>query len=347
MDALPRHTRNYRPLLYVAASVAAVLLLAVIVRQVSAFGATFGHALAIAVAAVWILSLLLFALYSASPTARLIVVLAIASVVLMPIMPLYSHLGAALGLPFHLDPVSAWMYGTAYQRGKADATRDVAAGVLAVEVYGMGAGAGRGVELLSERFGIDTRVVAGCGVDLEILGHAAGYNKVSEAEIDRRFGSAAIQTARAEGARLDDEAYEEQKRADRRLAARVSSFSAQHHVVLTSLSVHPPEAVAEGHVSEQELLRVVHGIEEYVGSIIPADVAPFELSVYGHIAAGEAPTATTNGNGALPKAIYREIYERVQTLPDVRAARGTQGIGYRMEFGRRHRPADMPVASSH
>ena len=344
MDALPRHTRTYRRLLYVAAGIAAVLLLTAIVRQVSAFGASFGHALAIGVAAVWVLCLLLFALYSASPTARLIVVLAIVSALLMPIMPMYSHLGALLGLPFNLDPVSAWMYGTAYQRGKADAAKDVAAGVLAVEVYGMGAGGGRGVQLLQERFGIDTRVVAGCGVNDEILGHAAGYNKVSEAEIDRRFGAAAIEAAREEGARLDDEAYEQQERAARQLAARISSFTAEHHVVLTSLSVYPPEALAEERITEQELARIVHAVEEYVGTIVPADVAPFELSVYGQIAADASPTAETGGNGVLPQPIYMEIYERVKVLPDVRSK---NGLSYHIAFARRNKPAAMPVAASH
>ena len=342
MDALPRQTRNYRPLLYVAAGFAALLLVAAVVRYTSSLGAQFVHALSIGLAALWVVSLLLFALYSASPTARLIVVLAIASVLLMPIVRLYSPpLGALLGLPFNLDPLSVWSYGTAYQRGKADARKDIAAGVLAVETFGLGAG-GRHVQLVRERFGIDTRIVAGCGVNDEILGHAAGYNKVSEAEIDRRFGLAAVEAVREEGARLDAEAYEEQKRADRRLAARVSSFSAQHHVVLTSLSVYPPEAVAEGHVTEEELARIVHAIEAYVGPTVPADVGPFELRVHGQIAADASPTAETGGNGMLPQPIYMEIYERVKVLPDVRSK---TGLSYHMEFERR-KPAAMPIASS-
>jgi hypothetical protein len=51
-----------------------------------------------------------------------------------------------------------------------------------------GLGAGGFAEPLRNRYGIETRVVAGCVVDESILGHERGYNVVSAAEIKRCLG---------------------------------------------------------------------------------------------------------------------------------------------------------------
>lgn len=84
--------------------------------------------------------------------------------------------------------VSDYSYSE-YRRGKADAQKDIQANRLITEVYGFGASKdsawGR---LLKESYGIEQRMVAGCIVDGKIVGHAKGYNEVSHAEIERRFG---------------------------------------------------------------------------------------------------------------------------------------------------------------
>jgi hypothetical protein len=76
-----------------------------------------------------------------------------------------------------------------YRQGKANALRDIEANILAVETYGFGMnGDGGRSHLLRERYNIETRIVAGCIVNEKIVGHAKGYNEVSRAEIERRFG---------------------------------------------------------------------------------------------------------------------------------------------------------------
>ncbi len=76
-----------------------------------------------------------------------------------------------------------------YQRGKADAKKDIQAEILAVETYGFRMnGDGGESQLLRNHYNIDTRIVAGCVVNKKIIGHAKGYNEVSRAEIERRFG---------------------------------------------------------------------------------------------------------------------------------------------------------------
>jgi len=78
----------------------------------------------------------------------------------------------------------------AYEGGRADAQRDIQRGVLATESAGLPTvWAGEYDRLLKQRYGVEDRGVAGCMVDDRIVGHMAGYNEVSNAEIKRRFGA--------------------------------------------------------------------------------------------------------------------------------------------------------------
>lgn len=92
-------------------------------------------------------------------------------------------------------------------RGRGDARADIRAGKLAIESYGyMPLGEAVYSRLLKERYGVELRPVAGCVVDEEILGHAAGYNEVMEAEIQHRHGpdtlDKALQEARQENQKI-------------------------------------------------------------------------------------------------------------------------------------------------
>lgn len=76
-----------------------------------------------------------------------------------------------------------------YRRGKIDAQRDIQANQMITEIYGFGASRDSELgRLLKKRYGIEQRVVAGCIVNEKIIGHAKGYNEISHAEIERRFG---------------------------------------------------------------------------------------------------------------------------------------------------------------
>ena len=80
---------------------------------------------------------------------------------------------------------------SAYEAGRRDAEIDIRTGHLVVEMF-------RGplppwnddwVKLLNDKYHIYVREVAGDVVDYQIVGRGRGYNEISKAEIQRRFGS--------------------------------------------------------------------------------------------------------------------------------------------------------------
>jgi hypothetical protein len=79
---------------------------------------------------------------------------------------------------------------TAYLSGQSEARHALAGGRLELETCGLPADWTPEYErLLLERYGIQTRPVAGCIVTDQILDHERGYNEVMRDEIQRRFGS--------------------------------------------------------------------------------------------------------------------------------------------------------------
>jgi len=128
-------------------------------------------------------------LHAGRSVIRVIIPLVIAGLIAILWWPPYSLEGAArLGLPngCTLSPITMTRFFIAYARGRADAHRDIRDGQLTIEVSGFGAGII--AQPLKDRYGVETRVVAGCLVDDWILGHERGYNVVSAAEIKRRTG---------------------------------------------------------------------------------------------------------------------------------------------------------------
>ena len=88
-------------------------------------------------------------------------------------------------------------FESAYRTGRADATRDVGRGYLAVEEFGrMVVWQDDYAKIAKQRFGVHVKTVAGCIVDEEIVGHAKGYNEISEAAIKRKFGRDVLVDAR-------------------------------------------------------------------------------------------------------------------------------------------------------
>ena len=76
-----------------------------------------------------------------------------------------------------------------YFAGREAAAKDIKQGILAVETYGLPVACYAEYEnLLKQKYGIELRPIAGCVVDDSILKHAKGYNEISDAEIERRFG---------------------------------------------------------------------------------------------------------------------------------------------------------------
>ena len=85
----------------------------------------------------------------------------------------------------------------AYRAGRAEAQRDISRNYLAVEEYGkVEAWDPDYAKIAEERFGVHVKRVAGCIILDQILGHAKGYNEISEPEIKRRFGRDVLMEAR-------------------------------------------------------------------------------------------------------------------------------------------------------
>jgi hypothetical protein len=90
---------------------------------------------------------------------------------------------------------------SAYERGRRDGEADIHAGRLVFEDYGFPRkGQEEFADILRERYGVELRRVDDDIVDDTTVGHARGYNEVSDAEIERRFGASVIQNAAGEAA---------------------------------------------------------------------------------------------------------------------------------------------------
>ena len=77
--------------------------------------------------------------------------------------------------------------------GREEARADIAAGMLILRTYGVAtSGESPYNRLLSERLGVQVRIVGGCTPGLKTIVETTAYNDVMEAEIRRRFGSNAL-----------------------------------------------------------------------------------------------------------------------------------------------------------
>src|SRR5689334_13334898 len=84
----------------------------------------------------------------------------------------------------------------AYRAGRSEAMKDVKENRLIVEVSGLPAPwSGEYMKALAAKYHIQLKTVAGCIVDSTIVGHERGYNEISVAEIERRFGHGVLAKA--------------------------------------------------------------------------------------------------------------------------------------------------------
>jgi hypothetical protein len=153
--------------------------------------ATYHHPLAyrawVGIATIWFLWILVLCLHPGRSILRVALTLIVAAPLWIPVYAL-DEAPYVFGLPFALEPVSTYLYCSAYVRGRFEAERDLKAGKLAIEGYGLWGPAWDTRTLLREQYHVEIRQTAGCGVSLSILGHAKGYNHVSIPEIEHRLG---------------------------------------------------------------------------------------------------------------------------------------------------------------
>ena len=266
----------------------------------------------------WFLWPLVLALHRGRTVRRLAVFAAISGLLLLPSLVVYNmEAPRAFGLPWGvaLAPWSVWKYFSAYRLGHAQAKKDIAGGVLATEVYGFGAGFGHAPRILRTRYHIETRPTAGCLVDERILGHAAGYNAVSEPEIDRRIGRSTVEAAREEGHKLDAEesARHDQYRKD--LAKRLSHFPSKSKITLESVSPWMDNRLEIDPASEQRLGEFIREIERFVAQAVPNDAPAFDLRVSATLTSTERPRFETSASLSAPTPVYDRIYQNLPNLP--------------------------------
>jgi len=76
-----------------------------------------------------------------------------------------------------------------FSAGRAEAEKDIAAGILKQRAFGKLVAWWEDVaQLLQERHGIGYEIVAGCVVEQEVATRAMGYNERMNLEIQARFG---------------------------------------------------------------------------------------------------------------------------------------------------------------
>lgn len=162
-------------------------------------------------ATLWFLWPLVLAFHPGRSVLRLIVPLIIALPFLFLSRREYrASAPHAFGLPegVQFSPYSILEYLKADRIGRAEAEKDLRSGHLAIEIYGYPMkGEPEYRDILRQRYQIEFRRVAGdTNISAKVIGHAKGYNEVSEPEIKRRFGGI-LKAAEEEAAKHYDEKF--------------------------------------------------------------------------------------------------------------------------------------------
>gem|GEM_PF-3066390 len=268
----------------------------------------------VGLATLWFLWPIVLILHRGRSWRRCFIFVVMGMLLFLPILPAYIfHIGPpAVGLPFgvHLEPISILRYWRAWWSGRADARKDIAAGILAREVYGFGAAGGHSAKILRDRYHIETHPTAGCVVDEKIVGHAAGYNEIAEKEIDRRVGRAQVEAAKAEGLVLDRQATELREQYWTDLAQRFSIFPSDSNVTLQSVTVFKPPYTDFPPLEpalEEQLGKLVREVEKFVGERTPQSTPEAQLRVSVTLAPAKPPQFQTSGSIKVPRTFYDRV----------------------------------------
>jgi hypothetical protein len=164
-----------------------------------------GSPLWVAFVTSWLIWPVVLLLHRGRSFLRVAIPVLISLPLLWPAWPGYQiSAPAAVGFPLgvRLSPSDLLDYFAALREGRVTANQDIQTGVLAVEEYGLP----KPQEykyILRDQYQVEVRQIAGCtDVTARVMGHAKGYNEISEAEIARRFGSRTL-------AEAEDRAWEE------------------------------------------------------------------------------------------------------------------------------------------
>jgi hypothetical protein len=240
----------------------------------------------------------------------------IAAVLLLPSLRFYSMEAPwTFGFPpgVTLNPSSIWQYFSAYREGRAQAKKDIAAGVLALEEAGLLAGSGPAVDILRERYHIEVRAIAQCIVDERIRGHEAGYNSVSKPEIDRRIGPGRVEAAREEGNQAAVQQRAREQQAIKDLTTRLTTLPPDGKVTTESVWPYVDQQPLNNPGDEEDLRKLLREIELCVANSIPEEAPAFKLHVTVRSSSGERPTFEISSPDFFPpKAIWQTIDKNLQ-----------------------------------
>jgi hypothetical protein len=317
MNASPS-ARAYRRLGYLALGHAAALLALAPWFLASRFTDEPGYWLLplwVGFVTLWFFWPVVLALHQGRSVPRFTVFIALTAVLMLPSLKPYSDLAPwTFGFPdgVTLNPVGNWKYFSAYRAGRAEAQKDVAAGILATEEYGLFAASGPSERTLRERYQVEDRVIAGCAVDERILGHAAGYNAVSEAEIGRRLGSRLAQ-AREEDRKLAIEKGAREAQAIRDLTKRLTTLPPDGKVTAELIQPYVDQQPLDNPGDDEELRKLLREIELRVANSVPEEAPAFNFRVTVTSPSGKQPTFEIwSPSFSTPKPIWQTIDKNLQ-----------------------------------
>jgi hypothetical protein len=171
-------------------------------------GDPFAADLWIAMATLWLFWLIVLVLHRGRSIQRILISSTVSLVILWPAWREYSAIAPQkFGVPEDVHSFSLreiWEYYSAYRAGKKEAETDVALGHLTREEIGMPKPEGY-YRTLKKRYQIEPRRM-GDIVTTGMMGHARGYNDVSDPAIKRKFSSDVIGAA-------TDEAWKQEAQA--------------------------------------------------------------------------------------------------------------------------------------
>ncbi len=265
----------------------------------------------------WFLWPIVLILHRGRSTRRLAGFMVLSTLLLLPSLPYYCLRSPQnLGLPWgvKLEPVSLWKYYSAWWAGRAEAQRDAGAGVMATEVYGFGAGGGDYTRIVRERYHIEIRPVAACMVDETIVGHAAGYNRISQVEIDRRVGPARLNAAKGEAIQLALERTAREEKYSVDLAQRLSGFPLGGKIVLEKVRLFASRESQLAPAMEKQLGLFVREIEALLARVVPESSPPFPLDITATLSASKQPTLESLSHSRPPPETYKKILRELAAL---------------------------------
>ena len=184
---------------------------------------------------------------------------------------------------------------------------------------------------MREQNQIEVRRVAGCVVDEKILGHAAGYNEISEREIERRVGRFRVDAAREESTRLGEEEYAREEQYFKDLAKRLSKPStgrrrSQLNLPRRTLDQRPLQLDP---AAERELAELLHDVERCLMETVPEGAPSFKMRVTARSTPPEPPTFEVSSQGFLaPETLWQAIYQNFNTLSPPRWSRGSLSVAF-------------------